>query len=119
MSNQKITYGVKTPLNKNTFTKDNSVFKGWRVYNNNIKKWACYKNSSKTDQGYTTESDCNNYGYVIYNDENIVSQTAQAGETITMYAQWNSANYFTINYNANGGTGKLENLNSVYDNQTK
>ena len=119
MSNQKITYGVKTQLNKNTFTKDNSVFKGWRVYNNNIKKWACYKNSSKTDQGYTTESDCNNYGYVIYNDENIVSQTAQAGETITMYAQWNSANYFTINYNANGGTGKMDNQNIVYDNKTK
>ena len=119
MSNQKITYGVKTQLNKNTFTKDNSVFKGWRVYNNNIKKWACYKNSSKTDQGYTTESDCNNYGYVIYNDENIVSQTAQAGETITMYAQWNSANYFTINYNANGGAGKMDNQNIVYDNKTK
>ena len=124
MSNQKITYGVKTQLNKNTFTKDNSVFKGWRVYNNNRKKWACYKNSSKTDQGYTTESDCNNYGYVIYNDEiyndeNIVSQTAQAGETITMYAQWNSANYFTINYNANGGAGKMDNQNIVYDNKTK
>ena len=118
MSNQKITYGVKTQLNKNTFTKDNSVFKGWRVYNNNRKKWACYKNSSKTDQGYTTESDCNNYGYVIYNDENIVSQTAQAGETITMYAQWNSVNYFTINYNANGGTGKMDNQNIVYDNKT-
>ena len=119
MSNQKITYGVKTQLNKNTFTKDKSTFNGWKVYNNNRKKWACYKNSSKTDQGYTTESDCNNYGYVIYNDENIVSQTAQAGETITMYAQWNSANYFTINYNANGGTGKMDNQNIVYDNKTK
>ena len=119
MSNQKITYGVKTQLNKNTFTKDKSTFNGWKVYNNNRKKWACYKNSSKTDQGYTTESDCNNYGYVIYNDENIVSQTAQAGEIITMYAQWNSANYFTINYNANGGTGKMDNQNIVYDNKTK
>ena len=119
MPNQKITYGVKTKLSKNLFTKQKNTFGGWKVYNNNRKKWACYKNNDKTSQGYTTDVDCNNYGYVIYQDEQVVAQTANAGETVTMYAMWNPVNYFTINYNANGGVGSMNNQNIVYGTKTQ
>ena len=118
INDQEITYGVKTKLNKNTFIKKDSNFNGWKIYNETRKKWACYKNANKTDQGYTTESDCNNYGYVIYNDETIVSETAQVGEYITMYADW-SSNYFTVLYNANGGKGVMSNQKITYGVKTQ
>lgn len=88
MNSQKITYGVSTKLSENKFTKNNYYYIGWRVYNNNKKQWACYKNNSKTSQGYTTDNNCKKYGYVIYKNKQSVSKTANAGETITMYALW-------------------------------
>ena len=88
MNVQTITFGVKTKLTKNSYTKSNYSFTGWRAYNNNKKQWACYKNSEKTSQGYVSQDVCNKYGYVVYKDQQTVFKTGDAGEVITMYAQW-------------------------------
>ena len=88
MNDQTITFGVKTKLTKNSYTKSNYSFTGWRAYNNNKKQWACYKNSEKTSQGYVSQDVCNKYGYVVYKDQQTVFKTGDAGEVITMYAQW-------------------------------
>ena len=88
MNDQTITFGVKTKLTKNSYTKSNYSFTGWRAYNNNKKQWACYKNSEKTSQGYVSQDVCNKYGYVVYKDQQTVSKTGDAGEVIIMYAQW-------------------------------
>ena len=88
MNDQTITFGVKTKLTKNSYIKSDYSFTGWRAYNNNKKQWACYKNSEKTSQGYVSQDVCNKYGYVVYKDQQTVSKTGDAGEVITMYAQW-------------------------------
>ena len=88
MNDQTITFGVKTKLTKNSYTKSNYSFTGWRAYNNNKKQWACYKNREKTSQGYVSQDVCNKYGYVVYKDQQTVFKTGDAGEVITMYAQW-------------------------------
>ena len=88
MNDQTITFGVKTKLTKNSYIKSDYSFTGWRAYNNNKKQWACYKNSEKTSQGYVSQDVCNKYGYVVYKDQQTVFKTGDAGEVITMYAQW-------------------------------
>lgn len=118
MPDQKVKYGVETKLYANQFT-SNKQFVGFRVYNNNRKQWACYKNASKSEQGYTSNTYCNNYGYVIYNDNQVVSKTANPGEVITMYAQWNEGNYFTVKYNSNGGTGSMKDQKIEYGKKTQ
>ena len=118
MPDQKIEYGKNTKLNSNKF-KSNKMFNGWKVYNNSRNLWGCYKNSSKTDQGYTDESYCKKYGYVIYKDETTVAQTANPNETVTMYATWKDVSYFTVKYNANGGTGSMPDQKIEYGKNTK
>ena len=118
MPDQRIEFGIETKLNPNKFT-SNKAFAGFRVYNNTRKKWACYKNTNKSDQGYVTNDYCNKYGYVIYDDNQVVSKTANPGEIVTMYAQWKEGNYFTVKYNANGGTGVMSNQNVEYGKKTK
>ena len=61
MPDQTITVGVATVLSENTFTKSGYVFEGWA-----------------TDR----------YGEIVYEDEALVNDIANADETITLYAQW-------------------------------
>ena len=125
MPSQKIIYGNDTKLSKNLFTNNDSIFDGWKILNNSrtsstgVEQWACYKNSEKTDKGYATKDVCEKFGYQIYDDETTVAQTANKGETITMYATWKSANYFTVKYNANGGTGSIQKKKIEYGKNTK
>lgn len=117
MQDQDVTYGTQVQIAKNLFSKSGYAFDGWRVYNEAKKQWACYTNESKTLKGYTVDANCNKYGYVIYKDENIVSKTAEPGESIIMYAQWN--NKFKVKYSANGGTGLMQNQEITYGISTK
>ena len=101
MANQNIVYDTKTKLNKNSFSRANYYFIGWRVYNNSKNQWICYLNSNKTSQNDANESVCKKYGYVIYKDNQTVSRTASPGETITMYALWQYS-YKNISTSFNG-----------------
>ncbi len=77
MQEQKIPVGELTALTKNTFTaRKGYVFDGWEYQSNR------------------------------YDDGEKVLDICEAGETITLYAQWREA-YYTIKYDANGGTGTM------------
>lgn len=61
---------------------------GYKV-KNSTGKYVCYKNSDKSSQGFLDESYCKKYGYVIYNDNDILSRTSSInGETLSFIAQW-------------------------------
>ncbi len=79
MPDQKIPVGVSTPLNKNTFK----------------------PNKGEVFEGWE-------YDGKIFADGESVKDICEPGETITLYAQWRNA-YYTICYDANGGTGTLPN----------
>lgn len=86
---------------------------GYKVKNSKG-EYMCYTNVQKNSQGYTDENTCKKNGYVIYTDDNILSRTSAVdGETISFVAQW-ITNYFTIKYNANGGSGSMENQQVQY-----
>ena len=129
MSDQVITYGKSTPLNENKFTRNGYTFKGWKILNNSRtnssgkEMWACYKNADKSSKGYADKSVCDKYGYQVYEDNIMVAETANPGEVITMYAEWEKVTvevtYFTIKYNANGGTGTMNDQVITYGKSTK
>ncbi len=77
MQEQKIPVGELTALTKNTFTaRKGYIFDGWDYQSNH------------------------------YDDGEKVLDICEAGETITLYANWREA-YYTIKYDANGGTGTM------------
>ena len=88
MANTIITRGVKQRLRKNTFKRSNYYFLGWRVYNKTRDKWVCYINAKHSDQDYRDQKDCLKYGYVIYNDNQYIANTAQPGEIVEFRAHW-------------------------------
>ncbi len=83
MQEQKIPVGELTALTKNNFTaRKGYVFDGWEYQSNR------------------------------YDDGEKVLDICEAGETITLYAQWREA-YYTIKYDANGGTGTMSDRKSL------
>ena len=49
----------------------------------------CYTNGSKSSQNFTSQSNCNKYGYVIYaRDSYFARTTSNNGETLQFIAQW-------------------------------
>lgn len=116
MQNQTIIFGQNTKLSKNQFSRSGYNFIGWRSYNNTTGKWYC-KIDSKGNVGKTDKNTCEKYGYVLYKDQATVSKSGNPGDSLTFYAQWN--NKFTIKYNANGGTGSMNQQLIVYGQNTK
>ena len=88
MASSAITYGVSQKLRKNTFTKSNYYFLGWRVYNKDRQKWICYTDKKRSSSSYADKSVCDKNGYTLYSDGQSVAKTASAGERIVMYAKW-------------------------------
>ena len=69
---------------------------GYKVKNSS-NKYICYKDSKKSSKGYTDESYCKKYGYVIYGPNDQLSRTtSKHEETLTFIAQWTN-NPVTIN----------------------
>lgn len=80
MSNQTVECDVSTALSLNTFTRNHYQFIGWST---------------------------NSSGIVEYADGQNVINLTDAYETITLYAVWELIPYYTVTFNANGGTGSM------------
>ena len=89
MGNVVHTYDSPLNLTANEFTKTGYTFTGWN-----------------------TATDGTGTSYA--NEASVVNLTANNGATVTLYAQW-SANTYTIVYNANGGTGTIDDQTITYD----
>lgn len=82
-------YDDSKTLTANAFTKTGYTFNGW---------------NTKADGSGTS-----------YADKASVSKlSATNGATVTLYAKW-KANSYTINFNANGGSGSMSNFTMTYD----
>ncbi|MCL2761883.1 MAG: InlB B-repeat-containing protein [Treponema sp.] len=87
MENSSFTYGTPQNLQANTFTRIGYFFAGWAT-------------SAAGPMVYT-------------NEQSVSNLTAAAGGTVTLYAVW-TGNAYMVAYNANGGTGNMENSNLTY-----
>lgn len=88
MSNLSMTYDQSKALTANAFSKTGYTFKGWA-----------------TSAG----------GSVVYSNSQSVKNLASAqGATVNLYAVW-QANTYTIVFNANGGSGDMNNMSMTYD----
>ena len=116
MENTKVCFGVNSKLTGNTFTKNGSKFVGWTCYRTAQKQWR-YTNG--TDTGWYTEgSQPSGYTKSIYKDKATVAKTSAVnGDTVVMYAQWEPSTY-TVRYDANGGTGTMEDTLVTYGTAT-
>ena len=83
-----MTYDVADNLNANDFKRVGYDFAGWSTSTN---------------------------GAVVYADGQSVSNlTAEAGKTVTLYAQW-TAHAYTVHFDANGGEGEMPDQTLTYD----
>lgn len=83
MLDQVILLDSSITLRPNNFTKPRSEFLGWN-----------------------TEPDGSG---TPYTDEQLVSGIANEGEVVTLYAQWQDTDVYYVAFDANGGTGSMEN----------
>ena len=87
MSNQRVVSGKIAQLKVNKFKKDGYTFNGWRVKKSD-NTWLCYVDNTSSFISWTDQSYCNNYGYVLYKDNVYVQDIADAGDVVTLYADW-------------------------------
>ena len=87
MANQQMQVGIAEALNANTFTRTGYTFIGWA--------------ESAT-------------GAKVYSDKQSVTSLASEGQTKTLYAVW-TANTYTIEFDANGGSGTINSITATYD----
>ena len=88
MAPQMIEYGVPTRLNANTFTRAGFVFSGWSTYASS--------------------------GAVVYRDSDEI--TYPEGDMV-LIAEW-EVEYYTLEFNANGGSGEPERMQNLKADQT-
>ncbi|MBQ3307502.1 MAG: InlB B-repeat-containing protein [Bacilli bacterium] len=70
-----------------------------------------FTNGDSTFGGWNTEPDGTGTSYT--NNYAITSDLANAGETITLYAQWIPTEHYYVHFDANGGTGTMTNQQFV------
>ena len=104
-------------LSKNTFNKDNYEFAGWLVkqeYDSSTVEPKClYENPKNiSEKGWYSEKKApEGWTKCIYKDGDRFKVIKQDDKSkITLYAQWkkNNINTYTIEYNANGGSGTMD-----------
>ena len=117
---------ISGKLSKNTFTKDNYNFVGWTVnYINRSSIYWLYENPEKlSEKGwYSEESAPEGWTKHIYKDCDAFEPNSKHDKyKITMCAQWEENNNpptYTINYNANGGSGTMDSTQGTCNVPTK
>jgi len=83
MESMTMHYNEAKKIAKNTFTREGYNFIGWNT------------EADGSGTNYTDEQEINNTTYV-------------EGNEIHLYAKWTQNSVYTIEYNANGGTGSIE-----------
>jgi hypothetical protein len=112
MAPTSVTYGTPTALRTNTFVKTGYTLAGWNAYRASDNKW--YYTNGSSMSWYIEGSQPSGYTKYVYENGSSVSKTSTVdNDTVTMYAQW-TANEFTVVYNANGGTGSMDNQSITY-----
>jgi len=102
------TYTVKYNSNKGTGSMSDSTFT--RDQSATLRANA-FTRTGYTFAGWNTKADGSG---TSYSDKASVKNLAAAGGSITLYANW-EANSITVAYNANGGTGTMNNQSMKYD----
>lgn len=90
MNSMSLTYDEETNLTENSFTREGFIFSGWNTA------------SDGTGTSYADKASVENL-------------TATDGATVTLYAQWGQP---TITFNANGGSGTMNNQPVTYNTAT-
>ena len=114
MADTYVTYGVSTALRTNTFTRNGWDFAGWTAYRTTQDQW--YYTDGSSYGWYKEGSQPSGYYKDTYNDGvSVARTTAIDGDVVIMYAQWTPKDItYTVRYNANGGTGTMEDTVVVY-----
>ena len=95
-----VTYGVSQKtltISELGFSQSGSEFAGWKVYRDYDNKWYV---KDKNGNKYWSTSVPSGGDYALYVNGESVGKTTVAGTTAHFYAQWKSANTFTIVYHA-------------------
>ena len=107
MADTIVVYGYNTPLSLNTFTKTGYKFAGWNAYRTAKNQW--YYTDGTNSGWYTEGGQPDGYYLHTYRDGvNVAKTTSTANDIAIMYAVWEPITY-TIEYDANGGTGTMAN----------
>ncbi len=115
--------GISNKLRPNYFTRSGYTFAGWYLTRKSDGKWLYFD----TDGGatwYAKGSQPAGARLALYEDMRTVSAlTAVDGDVVTCYAQWTpnstGTKSYYIQYDANGGTGTMEDTKVVYGTSTK
>lgn len=114
MTDTRVYYGESTATRRNTFTRAGYDFDCWYIYYAADNTWR-YRNPSNTSQTGWYKEGSQPSGWVkmpYANGTSVSTTTAHAGGVITFYAQWKK--YFTVAYNANGGSGSMPSTKVYY-----
>ena len=91
-NSQKVYYGVSTALNANKFACKYKTFAGWYAQRMSDSKWYYYNKSTGGAGWYISGTQPSGYVKYMYPDKSVVARTSNvAGDTVTMYAVWNTA----------------------------
>ncbi len=115
-------YGIKTKLRTNAFTREGYSFAGWYLTRKSDGKWL-YFTADGSAKWYTKGAQPRSAILALYGDRRNISALSSAdGDTVTCYAQWTpdstGTKSFYIRYDANGGTGSMEDTKIVYGSST-
>ena len=114
MANTAATYGVKTNLRANTFTRTGYTFAGWYAYRESDGTYRYSSADGSQTNWYKQGSQPSSWTYFNYLDTGWVSTTSVVDkDTVTMYAMWEPIT-LTISYDANGGKNPPPAQKKVY-----
>lgn len=110
MASTKHTFGVKSWLRKNTFTRNGYTFDNWTVCRKSDGKW--YYMSGNKSGWYKKGAQPAGYNLGIYDDGGwLIKATAANNDVVTLYARWTkndtqSKQYeHIVNFHNNDGNG--------------
>ncbi len=111
-------YGIKTKLRTNAFTRTGYSFAGWYLTRESDGKWL-YFTADGAAKWYAKGSQPMGASLALYGDRRNISALSSANnDTVTCYAQWtpdsSGTQSFYVQYDANGGTGTMEDTKVVY-----
>ena len=109
-----IFYGILTSVKQNKFIRNGYEFKGWNVYNIANNKWQYYNSSEQKYYWYEDGQAPSSCTKRLCKDKISISKTVPAGGHILLCAVWQATNKFTVSFNSNNGSGKMNDITVVY-----